>query len=306
MNLYLLKHTEDETDLCRLEKKCLFNIVNNEKYFFIEDYIDVDRSPFVKYCIKDVFFGDSLEDLIDIINENNIAYDNFKVKYLDIDGSMKFEKRHEIEGLIGYNIKGYARMGSPEVVLGVTHLNGKWILGKYLKNKAVWLEHTRRPQEYCNALTTRVSRAIVNITVSDNINSKIIDPCCGIGTIVIEALSMGLDIVGSDINEKVVQGAARNLDYFDYPEVVKVQSIHDIKEHYDIVFIDLPYGIMSIANEFNRLEIIKSAKKIGSKLAIIGVEDITKELIDLGFNIIERCVIAKGKFKRNLYICESI
>jgi tRNA (guanine10-N2)-dimethyltransferase len=305
MNLYVLKHTEDETDLCRLEKKCLFNVVSEEKYFLIDNYINVDRSPYVKYCIKNITFGSSLDNLIEIIKKQNISFDNFKVKYLDIEGNTEFSRRHEIEGIIGYEINGYAKVGTPSIIIGVTQLEGKWILGEYLKNSAVWLEHTGRPQEYCNALTTRVSRAIVNIAAGDNMDVKIIDPCCGIGTIVIEALSMGFNIVGSDINEKIVRGALKNLEYFDLPEVIKVNNIHDIKEKFDIVFIDLPYGILSITNRLNQLEIIKSAKKIGNKVAIIGVEDILSDLVDLGFNIIEQCIIAKGNFKRNLYICES-
>lgn len=305
MNLYVLKHTNDETDLCMLEKKCLFNNVSDKNYFLVKDYIDINRSPYAKYCLKDITFGDSLQDLIKIIMENNISYDNFKVKYLDIEGDVEFDKRHEIERLIGYDITGFSRVGTPEVIIGVTVLGGKWMFGEYLKNNADWLAHTKRPQEYCNALTTKVSRAIVNIAVGNNTNSKLIDPCCGIGTIVIEALSMGLNIVGMDINEKIARGAMKNIDYFDFPEVVEVGNIHDIIQHYDIVFIDLPYGILSISSKLNQLEIIKSAKRIGDLLALVSVEDFSQELVDMGFKIIERCVIAKGNFKRQFYLCKS-
>jgi tRNA G10 N-methylase Trm11 len=305
MNLYILKHTEDEAALCTLEKKCLFNVTSEQNYFLIEDDINVDRSPFVKGCIKNLIFGDTLESLVEIIKTESIGYDNFKVKYLDVDRSTEFNKRHEIERIIGFELNGLARVKNPSIIIGVTHLEGKWMLGEYVKNKAVWLEHSKRPQEYCNALTTRVSRAVVNIAVGNKMNSRIIDPCCGVGTIVIEALSMGLSVIGSDINEKIVQGAVRNLEYFDLPGVVTVRNIHDIREHFDLVFIDLPYGILSITSKLIQLEIIKSAKRIGDKVAILGVEDVSKELLALGFNIIESCVIPKGSFKRNLYICES-
>lgn len=302
MNLYVLKHTHDETELCMLEKKTLFNIECTENYFFVPNYIDVDRSPFVKYCLRNVILSDSLEGLLEIIRNENISYESFKIKYLDIDGSIEFNKRHEIEGIIGYEINGLAKVNTPSIVIGITRLEGKWILGEYLKNSAVWYKHTIRPQEYCNALTTRVSRAIVNIAVGNDKDKKIIDPCCGIGTVVMEALSMGMNIVGSDINEKVARGAARNLEYFDYPPVIKQGNIHEIRDHYDIVIVDLPYGILSITSKMNQIEIVRSAKRIGDKIALVSVEDMEEELLTIGFKIKEKCVIAKGKFKRKLYI----
>lgn len=302
MNLYVLKHTVDETELCMLEKKRLFDVISSENVFFTDKYIDVDRSPFVKFCIRDIILENSLESLIEYIKKNKVAYDDFKIKYIDIDGTVEFNRRHEIEGIIGYEIEGLARVDSPSVIVGVTQVKGEWIMGEYLKNNSLWYKHMLRPQEYCNALTTRVSRAVVNIATGNSIQKNIIDPCCGVGTVVMEALSMGLNIVGSDINEKIVQGAVRNLDYFNYPEVITLRSIHDINEHFDIAIIDLPYGIMSITNRLSQLEIIKSAKRIGDTLALIGVEDIEEDLGELGFHIIEKCTIAKGKFKRKLYI----
>jgi tRNA (guanine10-N2)-dimethyltransferase len=303
MNLYFLKHTVDETELCNLEKRCLFKVINSQNYFIVENYIDVSRSPFVKYCIKDILFSDSLENLVKLIGEKDITYDNFKVKYLDIDKQTDFNRRHEIESIIGYVIKGLARVEAPSVTLGVTCLEGKWMLGEYLKNEGVWREHNNRPQEYCNALTTRVSRAVVNITAGESTNSTIIDPCCGIGTVVMEAISMGFDIVGYDINENISNGAKRNLDFFGYPEVVKQGDIHNLKGHYDIAIIDLPYGILSFINRSEQLDIVKSAKKLAHKIAVISAYDAGEDFKSLNLEVIDMCIIPKGKFKRYLNIC---
>ena len=303
MNLYFLKHTVDETELCNLEKKCLFKVVNSQNYFVIENYIDVNRSPFVKYCIKDIMMTNSLENLVELIREKDIAYDDFKVKYLDLDESTNFNRRHEIEGIIGYVIRGLARVDAPSIIIGVTCIEGKWMLGIYLKNQGVWRDHNNRPQEYCNALTTRVSRAIVNITVGAKVNCTIIDPCCGVGTVVMEAISMGFDIVGFDINKNISEGAKRNLDFFGYPSVVKHGDIHNLQGHYDIAIVDLPYGILSFINRSEQLALVKSAKALADKIAIISAYDATYDFKNLGLNIIEKCIIPKGKFKRYLNIC---
>jgi tRNA (guanine10-N2)-dimethyltransferase len=303
MNLYVIKHTVDETELCILEKKCLFKSIDNSNLVYTDMYIDVDRSPFVKYCIRDIIVKDSLENLIEYIKAEKISYDAFKVKYLDIENMIDFDKGHEIESYIGYEIIGNVKLSKPAIILGVTQINGQWIFGEYVKNNAKWLENKNRPQGYCNALTNRVSRAVVNILVGDNYSLRIIDPCCGVGTVVIEGLSMGLNIIGSDINENIIRGAKNNLRFFGYPEVVKVADIHEISGHYDIAIVDLPYGILSITDKEMQMDIIKSAGHLCDKLAVLGIEDIAEELIKLGFKIIEKCIISKGKFKRNLYIC---
>lgn len=303
MNLYVMRHTMDETELCMLEKKCLFNSFSKDNFFFTDDYIDVNRSPFVKYCIKNIVLKDSLDGLIEYIRTEKTAYDNFKVKYLDLENTIDFDKRHQIEGYIGYDIIGNVRVSDPSIVLGVTQIKGKWVFGEYIKSTARWLENKNRPQGYCNALTNRVSRAIVNISVGNNYDLRIIDPCCGVGTVVIEGLSMGLNIIGSDINENIIRGAKHNLRYFGYPEVVKVQDIHEISGHYDVAIIDLPYGILSITDKEIQMNIVKCAGRLCDKLALLGIEDISEELIKLGYTIIEKCIISKGRFKRNLYIC---
>lgn len=304
MNLYFTKHTLDETELWRLEKKCLFSDMSENSYCLVEDYIDVERSPFVKYCIKDVLITASLDDMLNIIIKEKMSYENFKVKYLDIDGQIDFNRGHEIEGAIGYEINGYARVDYPNIILGVTCLNGKWYLGEYLKSTGIWREHQNRPQEYCNSLTTRVSRAIVNIASGNNTRCKLIDPCCGVGTVVIEAISMGFDILGFDINESIVAGAKRNLRYFGYPDVIEEGNIHTQVGHYDIAIVDLPYGILSITTKNKQIEILKSAGKLATKVAVIGARDMELDLQSLNFKIIDKCTISKGKFKRYLFICE--
>lgn len=308
MNLYIEKHTIDETELCKLEKRCLFGIEasdDDKNYFFIEEYIHVDRSPFVKYCLKDITEYDSYEGLLNSIQRSTKYYEGFKIKYLNIEGDMEFNKGHEIEGEIGFIINGSAKVDKPSIILGVTKLNNNWIFGEYIVNSGIWRKHMSRPQGYCNALTSRVARAIVNIAGGSNQKQSIVDPCCGIGTVVMEAISMGFEVTGYDINEKIVHGARKNLLHFNYPLVIDTRDIHTLEEYYDIVIIDLPYGILSIADLSTQHHIIDSAAKIGKRLVIISIIDMTQKIMALKFNIKETCVISKGKFKRHLYVCEK-
>ena len=99
----------------------------------------------------------------------------------------------------------------PDRLFGVMNVNGGWVFGEYVKSEAVWFRHQKKPNGYSTALNTRVARAVVNIAIPNPNGIKAIDPCCGIGTVLVEARSMGIDMVGSDRNQLILPGARENM-----------------------------------------------------------------------------------------------
>jgi tRNA G10 N-methylase Trm11 len=63
-------------------------------------------------------------------------------------------------------------------------------------------------------LPPKVARAMVNLAIGSNKNTRVYDPFCGTGTILIEALERGCRVVGSDADNKAVVGAQANLAWF--------------------------------------------------------------------------------------------
>jgi tRNA G10 N-methylase Trm11 len=242
--------------------------------------------------------------MVDKIKAQNISYDDFKVKYIDTESNMEFNEKHRIEGIIGYVINGYAKVRDPEVTIGLTYAEGKWILGEYLKNQAIWKIHNNRPRQYSNSLTTKISRAIANIAAGRDLSRAVVDPCCGIGTVVIEALSMGVNIKGYDINPKIVDGAKRNLDYFDYPDVITEGDIREIEGQYDTAIIDIPYGLLTKTTSEIQRGIINGARRITNKLILVSLDEMDAEILDAGFSIVDKCHVFKGDFKRYITICK--
>jgi tRNA (guanine10-N2)-dimethyltransferase len=53
---------------------------------------------------------------------------------------------------IGLVINGQSEMHSPEVLLGITKVEGKWIFGIYEKNDYEWHIHYRKPNSYKKTL----------------------------------------------------------------------------------------------------------------------------------------------------------
>lgn len=303
MYFYYIKYQDNYEDLCRMEIKHLFNVNINGNYFFTENYIDVNRSPFVKYCIIIDLITESFETLLEEINEKKISYENFKVSFIDFDGDIEYQRGLKIEYQAGYIINGEAKLHNPDVLIQVIKADNKWILGRLIKNNGIWHQHDTKPRKYSNSLPSVLARALVNIAAPDISKITIVDPCCGIGTVLLEALSMGADIKGFDKNPKVVQGARENILHFEYCDIVKIGNIHSMIEKYDAAIIDLPYGILSKTTSEAQVAIIKSSRKITDKLLLVSIYETEEILKSAGFKVIDRCKISKGKLTRHVNLC---
>jgi tRNA (guanine10-N2)-dimethyltransferase len=97
------------------------------------------------------------------------------------------------------------------------------------------------------SLAPKLARAMVNLAIV-KAGSKILDPFCGTGGILLEAGLMGMHLVGSDLEWNMVEGCQKNLKHFglndfkvfraDIGSVVPNLDSMDI----DAVVTDAPYG----------------------------------------------------------------
>ena len=143
-----------------------------------------------------------------------------------------------------------------------------------MKNEAVWLHHVKKPHSYSTALGTRVARAVVNIAAPQTEGVKMIDPCCGIGTVLVEALSMGIDIVGVTAIRLILDGVRENIAHFGFEGDVSLKDINDVSGSYDVAVIDLPYNLCSVITDDEQLEMLKSARRFAEKVVIVTLEEV--------------------------------
>lgn len=307
--IYTYAYPEDESSLCALEMRSLFGVDSKSNVLASSVKIDPSRSPFIKERITVIYEDQCLEGLLEKLEVFPLNGATFKVIYVK-NGSLAnvekegYEKRRSIEREIGLHINGTADFHHPDRLLGVMNVNGRWVFGDYVKSEAIWFRHQKKPNGYSTALNTRVARAVVNIAVPNPSGIKAIDPCCGIGTVLVEALSMGIDIVGSDRNHLILPGARENIAYFGLTGEVNLADIRDIKEDYDVAIIDLPYNLCSVITPEEQLEMLQSARGFSQKVVVVTVEPIDEILIHAGLAIIDRAVAKKGLFTREVIVCK--
>ena len=305
---YSINYQWYEESLCNMEMKYLFNIDLDKKYFFSNNEISPSRSPFIKHRISVIYSGKTLEDILSSIKSNNLAYEDFKVIYVKSDnGDVEYKERLEAVNKIGFIVTGFPSIHNPKVVLAVSKVDDTWIFGEFEKNDCKWQEHDKKPHSYSNALSLKMARAIVNIAVGNDLNLKVVDPCCGIGTVVHEGLDIGVNIVGYELSKAIASNARNNIEFFGYDrDIITSGNMHDIKEFFDVAIVDIPYGLFSPVTFEEQVEIIKTSAKIAKKVVLITFENMDEVLTLAGLKVIDKSSISKNRFTRFIEICEHI
>lgn len=307
--IYTYVHHVDEFDLCRMEMRAFFGIDTQFNYLWSEKEVNPDRSPFIQDRIEVLYEGETVEDIKDAVKDLTLGQATYKVVCLnrmDLGETKKIHhtKRRAIEREIGLCIKGEPELDYPEVIFGLLSLENRWYFGHYVRSESIWRKHVHKPNSYSTALNTRLARAISNIAIPQIETLRAIDPCCGIGTVLIEALSMGIDIVGRDISPLVCIGARENIAYFELDGIVTKGPISEVQEHYDVAIIDLPYNLYSHISKEQEYEIIHHARRIADRVLFVSIDPIEHFLNKVGFTIIDRCEAKKQQFVRHILLCE--
>ncbi|WP_090978655.1 TRM11 family methyltransferase [Paenibacillus sp. CF384] len=316
-----------------MEMRSLFGCNPNNGCVISDKNIDPGRSPFIRGKLTIQLLGDDAAGIAaQVADAVRLDGRTFKVVFVgggDACESFDFDRQRAIEKEIGWQIVGKAEMRRPDRLFGVAYADGRYLFGEYEKSEALWLKYNDKPQPYSTALSTRVARAVVNIAAPTT-KERVIDPCCGIGTVIIEALSMGISIVGFDNNPLALKGARINLAHFGMPDVVKLADMTTLEPStlllredgggasgsvgsdgavpinrrvFDSAIIDLPYNLCSKLPSAERLAMLRSAGRLAERVIIVTTELIDDDIAEAGFTITDRCIVRKGKFERQVIAC---
>lgn len=305
MNLYLINYKEIYEQLYRLEMRHLLGFEPENKYFVTEEEIDVNASTFFKGVLSLDFSAASLEELTERVKAAQLSFESYKIEFIKLDQDVNYQTRLKAMHDIGYAIEGEFLKNGAKTTLRVTKLEGVWYFGLYQRNSAEWQERISKPHHYSIALETRLARALVSI--ASTYGTSLVDPCCGIGTVVIEAKKMGHIIDGYDLNRKVVWYSRQNLIHYGLEPDTKVSDIADIDQVYDVAIVDLPYGKFVKRDKAMQTTIFENAKRIASVVIFVAMEDKKEEFEQYGYQVIDQCLVPKeNQFKRHIYVTRGV
>lgn len=307
--IYFFSYDTTESELCKLESRYIFNKEEKNKLLLSNVKAEPSSSAFIKKRFEVILFSGDYATLLAKIAEEGIRAEAFKVEYLVLDGDKTdYPKRLEKLKDIGYRIEGNPEYYKPTITYALCCYEGIWCFGELVKNNFDWYKHKQKPYSFSNSINVNIAKALVNIAAKANKENKLLDACCGVGTIMLEACFAGNNIEGCDINWKVCRKARENLSYFNYTTNVYRSDIKDISTRYDAAIIDLPYNLFSYADDDTTLHIITSTVEITDRLVIVSTSDIASLISNAGLSITDYCSVSKsGKanFSRKIWVCEK-
>lgn len=306
---------ETERELCLLELKCLFGQPPVHESILLSEWrLEPGTSPFIHLRLDIAVDASTLEELCEAASRLQLeGGKTFKILCLkEGDNKADYDERRGIERRIGARIQGQAQMREPDITLGVIRAGERWLLGRCVYSDRSWMERRQKPQNYSTGLPVFVARALVNMAVhsgavrkADGNELELLDPCCGMGNVIIEALSMGQSIRGYDINPLAVRGARVNLRHYGYDEeLVKHGDINMLEGTYDAAILDMPYNLCSVLSADERQKMLYSLRYLAARAVIVSKEPMEALLAESGWTLKEQCRIRKPGMSREIWVCE--
>ncbi|WP_048189810.1 TIGR01177 family methyltransferase [Methanobacterium sp. SMA-27] len=183
----------------------------------------------------------------------DIIIKDFAVRVKRMDKDDKFDTTDvewEIGGLINNSIeRAKVNLKDPSSFLRLIFINGKIFVTERLfkieKKHFHNLKPHKRPFFYPGSMSPKLARCMVNLTGVKK-GDLVLDPFCGTGGILLEAGIMGAEVIGVDIDKKMVNGTIKNLNYCgikDYNVFQGDARKISLPNKVNAIATDPPYGI---------------------------------------------------------------
>ncbi len=266
--------------------------------------VDISRAALISTCIEIRAQGASLDELCTNMRLNGLAWDGFRIEPFCPSIGLKLGSVAPVIA-VANAITGRPNLSAPRVTIGLIAMPGYWAAGPVVKTYSPdWTAHENRPNFFSASLPTRFSRAMVNIVASPG--DSLIDPCCGVGVALIEALATGVNAVGCDINPRMCGLAAENLIALGFPQRVFACDARQLAGHWDAAVIDLPYGRNTRLTEGLYGQILQRLRLIATRIAVIAARELDDALSnDLGLRVVRHVHVKKNAMTRHLHIVTS-
>jgi len=290
---YLLELGGENTDLGKYEALELFkfkkysptleldygNIIIISTSRVIEKKI-ISRLSMTKRLSNIIFTStkNNIKSILNDLEKINIENKSFAIRQIgqnDLDSE-------KTAILIGKKIsdKNKTNLNNPEITVlfyqnskfFISLCNHDWDTG-YKKCLQHHISH--RPYFSPISIHPRIARAMVNLSNCDE-TGPLIDPFCGTGGILIEAADMGMEFIGIDLKEKMVEYSKGNLKHYGFEGKLINSDFEEInKQKFSSIVCDPPYGIAStsggetIENLMGRsLDVFQRKLRKGQRLVI--------------------------------------
>lgn len=307
--LYQFNYDLHHKELSLLESRQVFGEEHHQKCLFSRIKLDPSLSPFIKCRIDLICWAPVYDEFLKVIEEKQILMHGFHIDYVSLEGDPTGHlQRRKIAKEVGHCIQSEPNFKHPSTTYSVCQHEGAWYFGVLWREDNAWMRHNEKPFSFSNSIDMHIAKTLVSIASKGDVSCRLLDACCGVGTVLLEACIAGFDIEGCDIGLSACQHTRSNLLHFGYKAKVHHLDIKDLDQNYHSAVIDLPYNLYSHSTVQITSDIIESTAKLSERLVIVSIADIQGVLEGLGLDVLDGCrVVKKGKslFERTLWVCQK-
>lgn len=291
-----------EEELARAEFQALVGIpANDARLPSAPAAADVSRAAYISLCAEHIASGSDLGELCRQVGERGLAADGFAIREKRIPHGLEVNLRESVISVAGC-ITGHPDLRTPSVEFLLVARPEGWDFGRIISQAdRSWAKHVRKLHSYSSSISSRMARAMVNIAGQPG--QRLLDPCCGAGTILIEAASLGLEAVGCDINPLWPPRALENAQNFGLSVGAFVADATEVSGCFDMVVTDLPYGRNVLLDLRETREILANVGKLAPILVLVAGQRLEEMLNDLGYQSRLVATAKKGSLVRYFYHC---
>jgi tRNA G10 N-methylase Trm11 len=193
---------------------------------------------------------------------------------------------------------GIPELSAPKMKVVLLATDEQWVLARIIGQRARDYEaHEQKPYRSSSALPVQLARGIINLLPASA--QTVLDPCCGSGTLPVEAASLGYQVSCGDQSPKMAWITRRNLEYFGFPPEAVCQDARDWVGRFDAVVTDVPYGLVNnprTEKEPVVASILHHLPALTSFALVVAHGDLSSVLLEAGFDRVD--VFRVGKFTK--------
>ncbi|NQZ58035.1 MAG: hypothetical protein HRT88_11305 [Lentisphaeraceae bacterium] len=298
--LYILKLHHEDQQLFELEQKYFFHRENkDERYFLSDDDFHLEETTFGEAQIEILASSEDFNDLGEQLRATLPTLLEAKIEAKTI-GFLPKCGFQDILRLLPY-IKVHANLKNPQNIYVLTRTENHWFFGKKISSSSnAWVNHRKKPLTMSSAIPHILARTMV-FTLKSMGCKTFIDYCCGSGTFLIEASSIGLQCTGTDSNENMCDMSIANLKHFSYKAAIEVADATKFSQKTDGAVVDFPYGFSCARDESEEDKIIANVSKHADISVFVCGQDLTHKFTERGLEIIEQTIIPAVNVKRHIF-----
>lgn len=250
----------------------------------------IERAAYVHNGLRVIAMAATLDDLVEVVTSRSFDADRFRIEVDDPTGRIE-PTTHDVVVRLADALPFDPDLDDPLHRFGVVVSAEHWFFGEFVAaSDASYRPHEDKPWTTSSSLDSRFSRALVNLVPEAR---SILDPCCGAGSIVVEAASLGLGTIGVDWKPAMAGMTRENLAHFGLTASIIHADTRSVVQPVDAVVTDLPYGYAIDADAEVTRAILDRCVANAPLGVFVASADITPWLTAAGYGRVEMWTVTK-------------